>query len=258
MLGLLTPGCFLMLPHQRFGQRMFLLSKVKRRLFRWIRNQLRVGSGREYFEVELDDGTSVEVYADRVDVIEEGEDNSSEEMGSRSWRDRLTGKDSVRVSQEGAKPLRESSYEGDSESKIASRATENEMVFSDVMSDPSLVGADSEVEAVARIGVENPGWASFVDFEADLGVDPGEVDSAAEGDTGAGESRHGSAGEGSPDYSPGGDASDVGSEPGTVDGVETGASIDTGSGSVSTGSDVGGGGNSVGGAGGSGGGGNSV
>ncbi|QUJ71935.1 hypothetical protein [Haloarcula marismortui] len=220
-----------------------------------------MGSGSECFEVELSDGTSVEVYADRVEVVEDGEGDSEDkkEESSSSLRDRLTGKDSIRGSQEGGKPLRESSYKGDSESKIASRATKNKMIFSDVMESPELVGADSEVEAVARIGVENPGWASFVDFEADLGVDPGEVDSAADGDAGAGESRHGSTGEGSPDYSPGVDASDVGSEPGTVDGVETGASIDTGSGSVSTGSDVGSGGNSVGGgSGGDGGGGNSV
>lgn len=229
---------------------MFLLSKVKRRLVRWVRNQLRRDAGNECFEVELSDGTTVEVYADKVEVEEKeaGAEEDGEE--SSSWRDRLTGRDSVNRG-DGGESMRESSYKGDSESKIASRATKNKNIFNDVMSDPSLVGAEGEVEAVARIGVENPGWASFVDFEADLGVDPASVDAAAgEGeDAGAGESRHGSSGGGSPSYSPGVDASDVGSEPGTVDGVETGASIDTGSGSVSTGSDVGSGGNSVGGSG---------
>jgi hypothetical protein len=206
-------------------------------------------SGDEFFEVELGDGTTVEVYANSVEVVEDIEPHSgNDEVGyaSQSWRDRLTGKDGVKNIQDGGKPLREETYSNQSESKVASRATRNKMIFSDVMSDPSLVGADSEVEAVSRIAVENPGWASFVDFEADLGVDPAEVDAAAgDGDASAGVSRHGSSGEGSPDHSPGVDASYVGSEPGTVDGVETGAEIDTGSGEVSTGSDVGSGGNGV-------------
>jgi hypothetical protein len=229
---------------------MFLISSVKRRLVRWIRSQLRAGSGSERFEVELSDGTKVEVYGDKVEVEEEAGAEEDGEVNS-SWRDRLTGRDSVSRG-DGGESMRESSYSGDSESKIASRATKNKMIFNDVMSDPSLVGADSEVEAVARIGVENPGWASFVDFEADLGVDPAELDAASgDADAAAGESRHGSSGEGSPDYSGdhgvGVDGVNPGEGSGPDAGVETGASIDTGSGSV----DVGG--NSVGGSGSSGG-----
>jgi len=240
---------------------MFVVDRVVKKLYRYMKRKL--GPSKSW-SLELADGTSVEVSLSGVSVGQSdpsddliGEDESSDRdfTGGKKDRDELTGKDSVKQG-DGGKSMRESSYKGDSESKIAGRATENRMIFSDVMSDPSLVGADSDVEAVARVAVANPGWASMVDFEADLGVDPGSVDSASgDADASAGESRHGSSGEGSPSYSPGADASDVGSEPGTVDGVETGASIDTGSGSVSTGNSVGGSGS---GGDGGGGGGNSV
>jgi hypothetical protein len=159
-----------------------LIGKVVEKLVDWIRERLGLD---EEFDVGIEDGGEARVSKSGVDV----------ELPDRG--------------SEAKKRFRKSSYRSDSESKIADRAAENSHIFSDVMDDPGLVGADSEVEAVAKVAVENPGWASFVDFEADLGVDPGEVAAATDGDTHAGESMHGESGEGSPDF--GGSGSDSGS-----------------------------------------------
>lgn len=204
-----------------------LIGKVVEKLAGWIRERLGLD---DEFDVEIEDGGEAQVSKSGVDV-------ELPDRGSKA-----------------KKRFRKSSYRSDSESKIADRAAENSYVFTDVMDDPGLVGADSEVEAVSKVAVENPGWASFVDFEADLGVDPGEVAGATDGDTHAGESMHGESGEGSPDF--GGSSSDSSSS-----GVETASESAVTPAGPSAHGDLGGnsvGGSGSGGDGSSGGGGNSV
>jgi len=191
---------------------------IIRRVVKHILNIIR---GNDTITETLEDGSELRLDDDQVDI--EVSNDSAEYTRS----------------------FRRSSYRNMSESKIADRAVENHNVFSDVLSDPDLVDAEGEVEAVAKVAAENPGWASFVDFQSDLGVDPGEVDAAVDGDVHAGESQHGTTGDAAPDYSPSGVSSSGDSGGGETAGVETGVSIDTDSGSVDTGGGVDGGGGSV-------------
>ncbi|WP_436935738.1 hypothetical protein [Halovenus marina] len=208
---------------------------IIRRILNWITD---VVSRDEKIREELDDGGSV--------VIEQSGEVDVKPPSNSSYF---------------ARSSRRSSYSSKSEGELASRAVENHHVFSDVVDDPSLVGADSEVEAVAKVAVNNPGWASFVDFEADLGVDPGEVDAAAgDADAHAGESKHGCTGGSAPDYGDGAseDVATVSESGYTPSGPEAHSDLGSDGGGTDTGVS---GGNSVagdGGSGSSGGGGNSV
>lgn len=67
-------------------------------------------------------------------------------------------------------------YDRSSETKIAKRAADNHYIMQDVLSDPSLVGSDSETEAVAKVASENPGWAKMSDL-----VDAYDIDVDADG-----------------------------------------------------------------------------
>lgn len=91
--------------------------------------------------------------------------------------------------------FRQHVYDGSSDSKIARRAADNHYIMQDVLSDPSLVGAESETEAVAKVASEDPGWAKMSDL-----VDAYDIDVDADGDietgtgtdgTGAGEASNG-------------------------------------------------------------------
>lgn len=75
--------------------------------------------------------------------------------------------------------------------KTAKRATKNTYIFHDVMNDPSVVDADSQVEALAQIAESNPGWLSNVDV-SDINPDISNSDVEAEmGDGEAGGSGEG-------------------------------------------------------------------
>ena len=84
------------------------------------------------------------------------------------------------------KGSREVSYQGDSPEKIANRASDNPYILSDILSDPGLVDADGETEAVAKVADQNPGWAKMSDAVEAHGP-TGDSGSGGSGDTGAAE-----------------------------------------------------------------------
>lgn len=68
---------------------------------------------------------------------------------------------------------------GLSESQIADKAANNPYVMGDVLDSPDLVGADTDLEAVAQVAEANPGWAkmsSVVEaYDLDVDAESGEV-----------------------------------------------------------------------------------
>jgi len=88
-----------------------------------------------------------------------------------------------------ARESRYDTYRTDSATRIAERASENPYIFSDIISDPSLVDADSETGAVAKVASENPGWAKMSDAVETYGIDVDRV--AGDGDGEARESGEG-------------------------------------------------------------------
>ena len=147
--------------------------------------------------------------------------------------------------------------EGESEGKVAKRAADNHHIMQDVLSDPSMVGAGSETEAVAKVAAENPGWAKMSDlvdaYDIDVDVDGNvEAPGNAEGDSGE-SSETGSSGDSSADSSIStADPGDLGPSGPSDYGIDTGGGGDAGG--DSGGGDSASGSASSGGSGGSGGG----
>ncbi|WP_276273641.1 hypothetical protein [Haloarcula litorea] len=86
------------------------------------------------------------------------------------------------------KQARSNQYSQESAKKTAKRATNNRHIFNDVMNDPGVVEADSQVEALAQIAESNPGWLSNVEV-SDINPDISNSDVEAEmedGDAGQG------------------------------------------------------------------------
>lgn len=84
------------------------------------------------------------------------------------------------------KKARSRQHSQQSAEKTAKRATKNTYIFHDVMNDPSVVDASSQVEALAQIAESNPGWLSNVDV-SDINPDISNSDVESEmGDSGEG------------------------------------------------------------------------
>jgi hypothetical protein len=141
-------------------------------------------------ELMSGDTTFVRAVADMYFIIRDGtakvvdyEELPEEERENRRFshkRQSLSRNPSLKGS-------REVSYQGDSPEKIANRASDNPYILSDILSDPGLVDADGETEAVAKVADQNPGWAKMsdaveahgLDVDADGNVSPS-ADSAGE------------------------------------------------------------------------------
>ena len=154
-----------------------------------------------------------------------------------------------------ARDFRKGVMKGESEGKVAKRAADNHYIMQDVLSDPSMVGADSETEAVAKVAAENPGWAkmsSLVDaYDIDVDVDGNVSSPGSDGDssdstssTESGDSEISTADPG--DLGPSGPSDygiDAGGESGSSSGEsggDVGSSVSTGSsGTGSSGGDSG-------------------
>lgn len=136
------------------------------------------------------DGSSFDV-VDEDDLPDDLNEESKKRRRSSGWiwknqekkkREREKASDFHPGKTEG-RQFRQHVYEGSSDSKVAQRAAENHYIMQDVLSDPSLVGASSETEAVAKVASEDPGWAKMSDL-----VDAYDIDVDADGDIDTGTS----------------------------------------------------------------------
>lgn len=173
-------------------------------------------------------------------------DDKKEEHRFQDKREKLSrGGDTLKNS-------RYDTYTGQSPSKIASRASDNPHILSDILDDPGLVDASGESEAVAKVAEQNPSWAKISDAVESHGLEvdgDGNVSEAgSSGDGGSGTGDTGGVETADPGdlgpSTPGDYGMDVGGDSGDAGG--------TGDGGGDVGGDVGGDGSGSGGGGGSG------
>jgi len=137
--------------------------------------------------------------------------------------------DSVSNRESRLKNFRKGMMKGESEGKVAKRAADNHHIMQDVLSDPSMVGAGSETEAVAKVAAENPGWAKMSDlvdaYDIDVDVD-GNVEAPGNAEDSGGESgESGESGDSSGDSSIStADPGDLGPSGPSDYGIDTGGS----------------------------------
>jgi hypothetical protein len=146
------------------------------------------------------DGSGFDV-VDEDELPEDLNKDSGKSRGSSGWTWKKEEKKKKQKSSDfhpgktDGRQFRQHVYDGSSDSKIAQRAAENHYIMQDVLSDPSLVGASSETEAVAKVASEDPGWAKMsdlvdaydIDVDADGDIDTGTSTSSGEASTGLAE-----------------------------------------------------------------------
>ena len=134
------------------------------------------------------DGSSFDV-VDEDDLPDDVKQDGEKERPGSGWSWKKHKKKKQRKAsdlprrQGDGREYRQHVYDGSSDSKIAGRAADNHYVMQDVLSDPSLVGAESETEAVAKVASENPSWAKMSDL-----VEAYDIDVDADGDIDTGTS----------------------------------------------------------------------
>jgi hypothetical protein len=155
-------------------------------------------------EVPEDDLTGFHRQMDEDELGEEPpEEEEKDPSDVKGLRDGYT----FNRGKERMKKARGRQHSQQSAEKTAKRSTKNTYVFLDVMNYPSVVDADSQVEALAQIAESNPGWLSNVDV-SDINPDISNADVE-------GEMEGGDAGEGSD-----------GGEAGSADGESDSVSVD--------------------------------
>lgn len=143
------------------------------------------------------DGSGFEL-VDEDDLPDDLNKDSGKSRGTTDWttkNKRREKSSNFHPGKTDGRQFREHVYDGSSDSKVAQRAADNHYIMQDVLSDPSLVGASSETEAVAKVASENPSWAKMsdlvdaydIDVDADGDIDTGTSTSSGEASTGLAE-----------------------------------------------------------------------